>query len=44
MNREAFAHSRMLVEYDGGPPTPACSLHCAAVDLVLNIDRTPNPT
>jgi copper chaperone NosL len=41
MNREMFAHSRMLVEYDNGPATPVCSLHCAALDLVLNIDRTP---
>jgi copper chaperone NosL len=41
MNRETFAHSRMLVEYDDGTLVGVCSLHCAAVDLVLNIDKTP---
>jgi copper chaperone NosL len=41
MNREAFAHSRMLIEYDNDTKEGTCSLHCAAVDLALNLDKTP---
>jgi copper chaperone NosL len=42
MNREMFAHSRMLIEYSDGSKIGLCSLHCAAVDLALNLDKTPN--
>ena len=41
MNRETFAHSRMLIEYNDGTKEGTCSLHCAAVDLALNLDKTP---
>ena len=41
MNREKFAHSRILIEYDDGSSVATCSIHCAAVDLALNIDKTP---
>ncbi|MEI9476038.1 MAG: nitrous oxide reductase accessory protein NosL [Deltaproteobacteria bacterium] len=41
MNREMFAHSRMLIEYDDGSAVGTCSIHCVAVDLALNIDKTP---
>jgi copper chaperone NosL len=41
MDREKFAHSRMLIEYTDGTVVGTCSLHCAAVDLALNIDKTP---
>jgi nitrous oxide reductase accessory protein NosL len=41
MNREMFAHSRMLTEYSDGSKEGTCSLHCAAVDLALNLDKTP---
>jgi len=41
MNREMFAHSRMLIEYSDGSKIGHCSLHCAAVDLALNLDKTP---
>jgi copper chaperone NosL len=41
MNRATYAHSRMLVGYDDGTSFGACSLHCTAVDLATNIDRTP---
>jgi copper chaperone NosL len=37
MNREMFAHSRMLVEYEDGTRVGLCSLHCAAVDLAVNM-------
>ena len=41
MNRKMFAHSRMLLTYDNGKEVGTCSIHCLAVDLSLNIDRTP---
>lgn len=41
MDRGKFASSRMLVEYDDGSRFAGCSLHCTAVDLAVQIDRTP---
>jgi copper chaperone NosL len=41
MNRELFAHSRILIEYDDGSKEGLCSLRCAAVDLALNLDKAP---
>jgi len=41
MDREKFSHSRMLIEYDNGTSEGTCSLHCVAVDLAVNIDKTP---
>ncbi len=41
MDREKFAHSRILIEYDDGTIVGACSLRCAAVDLAIHIDKTP---
>lgn len=41
MNRQTFAHSRMLIEYDDASTVGTCSIHCVAVDLALNIDKTP---
>jgi len=41
MDREKFAHSRMLIDYDDGTAEGTCSLHCAAIDLILKIDKTP---
>jgi copper chaperone NosL len=41
MNREMFAHSWMVIEYEDGTTVGVCSLHCAALDLALNIDKTP---
>lgn len=41
MDRGKFAHSRMLIEYTDGTAVGTCSIHCAAVDLALNIDKTP---
>jgi copper chaperone NosL len=41
MDRQKFAQSRMLIEYDDGSVVGMCSIHCAAVDLGLNIDKTP---
>ena len=42
MDREKFAHSRVLINYDDGTSEGTCSLHGAAIDLALNIDKTPN--
>ncbi len=41
MDREKLAHSRMYIEYDDGTIVGTCSLHCAAIDLAINIDKTP---
>ena len=41
MDREKFAYSRMLIEYEDGTAVGTCSLHCAAMDLAINIDKTP---
>jgi copper chaperone NosL len=41
MNREQFAFSRMYIQYEDGKHEGFCSIHCAAVDLAVNIDRTP---
>ena len=42
MDRGKFAQSRMTVEYDDGASFGACSLHCAAIDLANEIDKTPS--
>jgi nitrous oxide reductase accessory protein NosL len=36
MNRTAFAHSRALVEYQGGKVHGICSINCAVVDIKKN--------
>lgn len=41
MDRAQFAHSRMLVTYEDGTKLGACSLHCLALDLAINIDKMP---
>ena len=41
MDRKMFAHSRMLIVYEDGSELGTCSLHCVAVDLALNIDKSP---
>ena len=41
MDRAKFAHSRMFVTYDGGTTVGTCSIHCLALDLATNIDKTP---
>jgi len=41
MDRDMFSHSRMLIEYSDGTKMGTCSLHCSAVDLALNLDKTP---
>ena len=41
MSLEKFAHSRMLIAYDDNTKNGVCSLHCAAVDLAVNLDKAP---
>lgn len=41
MNRQMFAHSRMVILYDDGTSVGLCSIRCAAVDLDLNEGKTP---
>ena len=41
MDRAKFGHTRMLIEYEDGTSVGTCSIHCAAVDLALTIDKTP---
>jgi hypothetical protein len=41
MMKAKFGHSWMVIDYDDGSKTEACSVHCAAMDLALNIDKTP---
>ncbi len=41
MDREKFAHSRVYVEYDDGSALGTCSIHCAAVDMAVHIDKAP---
>jgi nitrous oxide reductase accessory protein NosL len=41
MDREKFAASRMVIQYDDGSSVGACSIHCAAVDLATNLDKAP---
>lgn len=41
MDRAKFAHSRMLLTYDNNKSLGFCSIHCAAVDMAMYLDRTP---
>jgi len=41
MDRSKFSYSRMLVEYEDGTSTGTCSLHCMAIELANNIDKSP---
>jgi len=41
MDRAKFSHSRMLIEYSDGSVVGTCSLHCASLDLAMNIDKMP---
>lgn len=41
MDRQQFAHSRVFIEYEDGASMGTCSIHCAAVELALQIDKKP---
>ncbi len=42
MDRATFAHSRMVVTYDDGTTVGTCSIHCLAIDLIMNMGKTPS--
>ena len=39
MKKAMFAHSWMEIEREDGSTVGVCSVHCAAVDMALNIDK-----
>ena len=41
MDRQSFASSRMLIVYNDGSEFGSCSLHCAAINLAVNMGKTP---
>lgn len=41
MDRAKFSFSRMLIVYDDGSETGTCSIRCAAVDMINNLDKAP---
>jgi hypothetical protein len=41
MDREKLGHSWMVVEYDEEIKNGFCSIHCASIDIVMNMDKTP---
>ncbi len=41
MDRAKFAHSRVYIQYDDDTTAGTCSLHCAALDMALNLDKAP---
>jgi nitrous oxide reductase accessory protein NosL len=41
MDREKWNFSRVYLEYDDASTEGTCSIHCAAVDLALNLDKSP---
>jgi copper chaperone NosL len=41
MDRSKFAHSRFFVAYEDGSSQGTCSIHCAAIDFALHIDKIP---
>jgi copper chaperone NosL len=41
MDRGLFSQSRTMIEYEDGSVAANCSLHCAAVELAVTIDKIP---
>jgi hypothetical protein len=39
MDRQQYAHSRMLIDYREGP-VGTCSIHCAGADIAVNRHKT----
>lgn len=40
MDREKYSFSKMQIEYEDGSISALCSLHCAAIDLSVNIGKS----
>jgi hypothetical protein len=41
MDRNTFAHSRMLIQFEDGSQFGSCSLHCAALELAYHPGKVP---
>jgi copper chaperone NosL len=41
MLTDQFPHSRMVITNDDGSGATLCSLHCAAIEFAVNVDKTP---
>ena len=41
MDRGKFAHSRFFIGYEDGSSQGTCSLHCAAIEFALQLDKNP---
>lgn len=39
MDRRQYAYSRALIIYDDGTTVGTCSIHCAAIDIAVNISK-----
>jgi copper chaperone NosL len=39
MDRNTYAHSRMLLQFDNKSSLGTCSIHCAAMERILNTDK-----
>jgi len=39
MKKAMFGHSWVMIEREDGSSVGVCSIHCAAVDMALNIDK-----
>ena len=39
MFKSQFGHSWVVIEDDNGKRTGVCSVHCAAIDMVVNMDN-----
>ena len=42
MDRQKFAQSRMVIDYEDGSSVGTCSIHCAAVELASSLDKAPS--
>ena len=41
MDRDTWNFSRVYIRYDNGSTEGTCSIHCAAMDMALNMDTFP---
>ncbi len=39
MDRAKFAHSRVYISYTDGTKAGVCSLHCAAIEMIVRLDK-----
>jgi nitrous oxide reductase accessory protein NosL len=41
MDRAKFAHARVYIVYDDDTTVGTCAIHCAAIDLAINVGKSP---